>query len=436
MNSLTLFELNQLVRRTLEHFLRDTYWLQAELSEVSESRGHCYLEFIQKDQSDGRLIAKARGQIWRNRWDFIRPYFQQQTGSVLSAGMQVLVQVQVTFHELYGYSLNVLDVDPTYTLGDMARRRQEILNKLRDQGIDQMNKELPLPLCLQRIAIISSHTAAGYGDFCNQLQSNPDNLVFYAKLFPAVMQGEGVEQSIIQALNEIAATQEQWDVVVIIRGGGSTADLSGFDTLSLAENVAQFPLPIITGIGHERDDTIIDLVAHTRVKTPTAAAELLIHHQTEQLNRVLQYSERIHTASTALLKQASVQLQTYTLRLPSWVATTENQQRTRIDRLTHTLQNTAFQHLARCRSTHDILDHRLHAAARQMLQQQHTTLDIHQHRIQAADPHHVLQFGYSITRLNGKALKDAEEPHPGDILETILFNGKITSVVKMKLKGS
>lgn len=432
MNHLTLFELNNIIRRTLDYSLSEAYWLQAELSEASESRGHCYLEFIQKDRQDGRLIAKARGQIWANRWNFIRPHFIRQTGQPLSAGMQVLVQVQVTFHELYGYSLNVLDIDPTYTLGDMARRRQEILNKLREQGIDQMNKELPLPLCLQRIAIISSPTAAGYGDFCNQLESNRDNLIFYTQLFPALMQGEGVAQSIIQALNAIAASQEQWDVVVIIRGGGSTADLSGFDNLALAENVAQFPLPIITGIGHERDDTIIDMVAHTRVKTPTAAAELLIHHQTEQLNEVLNLSDRIHTASTLLLKQAAVQLQTYTLRLPSIVTSLQNSQRARIDRLTHTMQNAAFQRIAHCNSIHDILAHRLQAATLQLLQRQTTQLDILQHRIQAADPQHILQFGYSITRLNGKAVRNASELQSGDILETTFFNGKITSIVNKK----
>jgi exodeoxyribonuclease VII large subunit len=314
----------------------------------------------------------------------------------------------------------------------MARRRQEILNKLREQGIDQMNKELPLPLCLQRIAIISSPTAAGYGDFCNQLESNRDNLIFYTQLFPALMQGEGVAQSIIQALNAIAASQEQWDVVVIIRGGGSTADLSGFDNLALAENVAQFPLPIITGIGHERDDTIIDMVAHTRVKTPTAAAELLIHHQAEQLNEVLNLSDRIHTASTLLLKQAAVQLQTYTLRLPSIVTSLQNSQRARIDRLTHTMQNAAFQRIAHCNSIHDILAHRLQAATLQLLQRQTTQLDILQHRIQAADPQHILQFGYSITRLNGKAVRNASELQSGDILETTFFNGKITSIVNKK----
>ena len=430
MNHLTLFELNNTIRRTLSSHLQDTYWLQAELSEASENRGHCYLEFIQKDPSEGTLVAKARGQIWASRWNYIRPYFLRQTGRILSAGIQVLVQVQVTFHELYGYSLNVLDIDPTYTLRDMARRRQEILRRLRQQGIDRMNKELPLPLCLQRIAVISSPTAAGYGDFCNQLESNPDNLIFHTKLFPAIMQGEGVEQSIIHALNAIAETQEQWDVVVIIRGGGSTADLSGFDTLALAENVAQFPLPVITGIGHERDDTIIDLVAHTRVKTPTAAAELLIRHQTEQLNLILNISERIHTASKAILQQATAQIQTFTLLLPSLVIGIGNQQRTRIDRLTHTLQNTAFQHVARQHSIQDILSHRLHAAANQILQQQHAALEILQHRIQAADPHHVLQLGYSITRLNGKTVKNAQELQPGDTLETTLFNGIITSIVK------
>ena len=283
MDSLSLLELNSLVRRSLEQCLPDEYWIQAELSDVrSNTTGHCYLEFVQKDPRSNNLVAKARGMIWNNIYRLLKPYFEESTGQLFTSGIKVLVKVTVQFHELYGYSLTVLDIDPAYTLGDMARRRREILNK-----------ELEMPVLPQRVAVISSATAAGYGDFCHQLQHNPGGFYFYTELFPALMQGNQVEESVLVALDRINARINEFDVVVIIRGGGATSDLSGFDTYLLAAACAQFPLPIITGIGHERDDTVLDSVAHTRVKTPTAAAELLIHQVTEVAEHLEELSVRL-----------------------------------------------------------------------------------------------------------------------------------------------
>ena len=277
MDALSLYDLNVLVRRSLEQCLPDTYWIQAELSDVrTNSTGHCYLEFVQKDARSNSLIAKARGTIWSNVFRLLKPYFEEATGQAFVSGIKVLVQVTVSFHELYGYSLTVQDIDPTYTLGDMARRRKEILKQLEEEGVLLLNKELDIPRLPQRVAVISSSTAAGYGDFCHQLKNNPGGFYFYTELFPALMQGDRVEESVLVALDKINSRLESFDVVVIIRGGGATSDLSGFDTYLLAAACAQFPLPVITGIGHERDDTVLDSVAHTRVKTPTAAAEFLI----------------------------------------------------------------------------------------------------------------------------------------------------------------
>ena len=237
MEALTLYELNGLVKQTLELTLDSEYWVQAEIAELRVNR-HCYMELVEKDARGVGIVAKARAQVWANRWTLIKPMFESTTGQALAAGMQVLVKVEVTFHELYGYSLNVTDLDPTYTLGDMARHRQEILRQLAEEGIETMNKELPLPRLLQRIAVISSASAAGYGDFCNQLHNNQHGLAFKTELFQAVMQGNEVETSVVAALNRIAEQQDEWDVVVIIRGGGATSDLQGFDSLLLAENVA------------------------------------------------------------------------------------------------------------------------------------------------------------------------------------------------------
>jgi exodeoxyribonuclease VII large subunit len=285
---LSLFELNSIVSEIISMSLPDSYWVEAELSEAREAYGgHCYMELIEKDERSNTPIAKTHASCWRNRWMLIKPHFERVTGQRIHAGMKVLLKVHAQFHENYGFSWIVDDIDPNYTLGDMARKRQEIIQTLKEEGVFELQKELRLPMFCQRIAVISSASAAGYGDFCNQLADNGYGLQFVTSLFPATMQGEGVEQSVIAALNQINAEWEQWDCVVIIRGGGATSDLSGFDTLALAENVANFPLPIITGIGHERDESVLDMISFRRVKTPTAAAAFLIDHLTEVYVRVM-----------------------------------------------------------------------------------------------------------------------------------------------------
>lgn len=270
--ALTLYELNSLVREVIENVFDRSFWVEAELSEAREVQGHCYMELIQKNDRYATPIAKASAKCWRNVWGRLKVKFEQTTGQSLRAGMQVMLKVTANFHEAYGFSWIVQDIDPTYTLGDMARKRMEIIRQLQEEGVIDMQKSLTLPMFAQHIAVISSEGAAGYGDFCHQLLDNEAGLWFETELFPAVMQGDQVEPTVIAALDAINARLEAFDAVVIIRGGGATADMSGFDTLNLAENVANFPLPIITGIGHDRDESVLDMVSFKRVKTPTAAA--------------------------------------------------------------------------------------------------------------------------------------------------------------------
>ena len=279
----SLLEFNAVLRSAVAGAFPDKYWISAEISELHvNAAGHCYLELIEKD-SRGATVARQRAMIWAAVYRLLKPYFEQETGYRLAAGIKVLVQVSVSFHELYGMSLAICDINPTYTLGDAARKRAEILRRLTEEGVAEMNRELPVPLVPQRIAVVSSGTAAGYGDFIDQLQNNPYRYIFYPVLFPAVMQGERTEASIIDALNRIYAFADNFDCVVIIRGGGATSDLGSFDSYPLAVNVAQFPLPVIVGIGHDRDETVLDYVAAVRVKTPTAAAEWLVAraHETD-----------------------------------------------------------------------------------------------------------------------------------------------------------
>ena len=411
MEALSLYDLNALVRRSLEQCLPDEYWVQAELSDVrTNSTGHCYLEFIQKDPRSNNLIAKARGTIWANVYRLLKPYFEESTGQAFVSGIKVLVQVTVSFHELYGYSLTVQDIDPTYTLGDMARRRREILKQLEEEGVLTLNKELEMPVLPQRIAVVSSPTAAGYGDFCHQLKNNSRGFFFHTELFPALMQGDRVEESVLSALDAILNRQEDFDAVVIIRGGGATSDLSGFDTYLLAAACAQFPLPIITGIGHERDDTVLDSVAHTRVKTPTAAAEYLINCMDLAADELEVLISQLHESVRSRLTEEHRKLISYRNRIPSAV-----------------VRRVSDAKLALLTTRKDIS-----LAVQTLLSRQRHRLELLQQRLADASPEKMLARGYSITLKDGKVVKDATLLNEKDEILTRFYRGEVTSVVNHK----
>ena len=429
-NVLSLFELNQLVRRSVRTCLPDEYWVQVELSDVRANySGHCYLECVQKDPKSNSLIAKARGIIWSNVFSQLKPYFEQETGQAFVSGIKVLVKVTVDFHELYGYSLTIVDIDPAYTLGDMARRRHEILLRLQEEGVLSLNKELELPVLAQRIAVISSATAAGYGDFCNQLENNAFGFAFYPRLFPAIMQGERVEASVIAALDRIYAESEKWDVVVIIRGGGATSDLSGFDTYDLAASCAQFPLPIITGIGHERDDTVIDLVAHTRVKTPTAAAEFLVNHLRQTAEQLENYAYYIRQEVPARLSREKERLERCITRIPARVQMRLQREDFRRERLAKRMEMAWQSRLAREQYRLE-LSSRLSVALQARLLKEKHRLDLLEKSVEAASPDLLLKRGYSITLKDGKAVTDASLLKPGDRVVTRVAKGQFSSEVQ------
>ena len=408
MEALSLYDLNALVRRSLEQCLPDEYWVQAELSDVrTNSTGHCYLEFIQKDPRSNNLIAKARGTIWSNVYRLLKPYFEESTGQAFVSGIKVLVQVTVSFHELYGYSLTVQDIDPTYTLGDMARRRREILKQLEEEGVLTLNKELEMPVLPQRIAVVSSPTAAGYGDFCHQLKNNSRGFFFHTELFPALMQGDRVEESVLSALDAILNRQEDFDAVVIIRGGGATSDLSGFDTYLLAAACAQFPLPIITGIGHERDDTVLDSVAHTRVKTPTAAAEYLINCMDLAADELEVLISQLHESVRSRLTEEHRKLISYRNRIPSAV-----------------VRRVSDAKLALLTTRKDIS-----LAVQTLLSRQRHRLELLQQRLADASPEKMLARGYSITLKDGKVVKNGDVLQLNDEIVTRLYQGEIVSIV-------
>ena len=453
MEAIGLYQLNSLVKRELKNRFPDSFLVIAEIADVKENRsGHCYLELVEKREEDDAVIATARATIWAFTYRMLRPYFETTTGKSLQKGIKVLVRVEIVFHELYGYSLNIKDIDPTFTVGDLERKRKEIIDRLTQEGVIDMNRELEFPMLPKTVAIISSPTAAGYGDFVDQLHRNVYGYAFHTKLFPAIMQGEKTTESIIAALERIYEYESLFDVVVIIRGGGSQTDLGSFDSYELAANVAQFPIPILAGIGHERDETIVDRVAYRSVKTPTAAAAFLIEcfnevdsvledaketlvretrrilqeEKTRQVVRITEFkqftrlflegqannltlsSRRVEHASRLFVQGRINGLNQLKMKVEGKVGALFERQRNRLDDMQKTM----------VRKTTELF-----TANRYFLELAET-------KMKYVDPKNILEKGFSITRINGKAVRETDRVKKGDVLETELFKGVIRSEIK------
>ena len=384
MKQYSLSELCQNIEEVLAEEFASTYWVRAEVASLSV-RGHCYMELVEK-ASTKNIAAKVRATCWQQIYGILSPYFEAETGQKLSVGMQVLLEVEVSFHAVYGLSLNIVGIDPTFTLGDMARQRQETIQRLKDDGVMDMQSSLEIPSLPRRIAVISSADAAGYGDFCHQLENNSGGFQFRTQLFAAIMQGEQSAKSIIQSLQQIADEIDKWDIVVIVRGGGASTDLRNFDDYELASHCAQFPLPIIAGIGHTRDISIVDMVVHSSVKTPTAAAEWLINVMQQQADRIAELYTRLQRA----------------------IQHTINQQHIRIEQLQQALQFTSKKHLYQLRS---------------QLEMWQKTIELH-------SPERIYRMGYSLTTVDGKVVKSIHDVKAGQQLQTHTADGTITSVVE------
>ena len=411
---LTLFELNSLVHEVIEDNYDEQYWVVGELSDVSTPAfgGHFYGELVQKDEESDRIVARARITCWARNYNMIRLRFQKEAGETLRKGLQVKLLVEVNFHEQYGYSLNVVDIDSTFTLGDLAKRRREILQQLEKDGILHDNQSLPLPRLLKRIAVISSATAAGYGDFCHQLEENDYGFHFEVQLFPAVMQGEQVPESIIAALEEIRE-EPPFDLVVIIRGGGASSDLSDFDSYELAACIALYPLPVLTGIGHERDETVLDYVAHTKVKTPTAAAAFIIEHQAEEAALLDDLYQRITHSAKEQIQREKQRLEHQRAVLP--------------------LLFMGFYQKGENKLV--LLSQRLSSSAKQSLEREKHSLQLMQQRLDSLDPRLLLKRGYTITTCGGKIVRDVEGLAEGEVLTTQTEKGEIYSKVVLCKKN-
>jgi exodeoxyribonuclease VII large subunit len=472
---LSLFELQRQVKGSLEDTFSMPVWVKAEISEMTVNRsGHCYLDLVETEQGTDTVIARCRATIWSYTFRMLKPYFETTTGQIFTEGLKVLLQAKVEYHEVYGFSLNIRDIDPVYTLGDMARQRREIIRRLEEDGVLEMNKDLELPLVPQRIAIISSPTAAGLQDFLDQLHNNPHQFVFYTKLFPAVMQGNEAPRSITTALEQIYQYEDLFDAVVIIRGGGAQIDLACFDHYELAFNVAQFPLPVITGIGHDKDDTVIDLVAHTRMKTPTAVAEFLISgalqfsqqlnelekHFTELVNDqleenknrltdaadqlsllvnqlIVKQSNRLNIARIQLENQSASFLKNQFSELKGLTTDTKNKTSRYVTRQNHLLEQSGnklnyifreqvLKNKNQLKQFQQLIKIRIFETIRT----EKKNLNLIQEKLRLVDPQNILKRGYSLTMMNGKILKSIQLVKVGDLLETRLSDGIVESKVE------
>lgn len=384
MQTYSLKELCVCVQEVMEHDFPDRYWVRAEIASMSE-RGHCYMELVEK-ADDGILAAKVRATCWSNVYNMLSAYFIQETGETLHVGLQVLLEVSVEFHAVYGLSLNVWNIDPTYTLGDLAMQRQTTINQLKKDGVMELQQSLKLPTLVRRVAVISSSEAAGYGDFCDQLKNNRFGFGFHVQLYSAIMQGDMAARSIVQALNAIAEQEEEWDVVVIIRGGGASTDLSCFDDYDLASHCAQFPLPIIAGIGHTRDVSVVDMVVHRSVKTPTAAAEWLIDRVAVQVERLGEMQLCLQRAVRGVVNREHNRLL--------------------------------------------LQEQRIINAIRRMALRERSRMDLWKKTIDLHSPQHIFKMGYSLTMKDGKIVRERQDVQEGDVVDTYLQDGVIHSVVK------
>ncbi len=469
---LTLFRLNQWIQEALKSAIPASVWVIAEISELKENRsGHCYLELIEKE--DNEIIARARATIWSYTYRILKPYFETSAGQAFGHGIKVLVQVSVEFHPAYGMSLNIKDIDPAYTIGDMALQRKEIIDRLKTDGVFDMNKELELPLVPQKIAVISSKTAAGYQDFINQLENNSAGIKFYTHLFEAYMQGSETVPSIIAALDRIFEHEAFFDAVAIIRGGGATADLSSFDSYELAFHVTQFPLPVITGIGHEKDDTIIDLVAHTRMKTPTAVAEFFIsgaqrfyerlttleegllqltrqtieskQEQLEEFADVLHRSVKHFVAdkNMQLVRQGNTlqrnvsrfvfsknhELNSLTHNLNAAYSVRRVKSKNRLEKYSRILRRTTRESILKEQAELNHIKETVKHRTVRLLAKEQERISRNENSIRLLNPQNVLNRGYTLTYKEGSIVKSAALLSKNDEIETRFADGKVKSKI-------
>jgi exodeoxyribonuclease VII large subunit len=454
-NKLSLTELQLIIKDSLYAALPGMYWVVAEISELKENyAGHCYLELVEKHPDEMNIRARIRGIIWSKRYRFLKPLFENITGESLKEGQKILIRITVEYHEIYGLTLIINDIDPAFTIGEMSLKRQQIILKLEEEGVFSMNKELEFPILPKRIAVISSKNAAGYSDFIKHLTGNTYGYTFQTLLFDAVMQGAETEISIVDALNRISGNLVLFDVVVIIRGGGSQTDLSWFDNYKIAYHITQFPIPVITGIGHEKDLTVTDLVANRSEKTPTAVADFLVNHIVYAENHLIELSTEISTVSLSIVEENRSRIDLSRMKLIPIARLKVSSEKERLSAKIIDIINLGKEYIVREEFTPVYQVSRLISSVRvfslladtriskaltdikglafKTINESAANIEVYINSLNILNPDNVLKRGYSITSLNGKIITKSEEVKPGDIIETQLSTGSVKSKVTDK----
>ena len=449
---LSLTELQLAIKDSLYLALPDMYWVIAEISEIKENyNGHCYLELIEKHPDDINIRARVRAVIWNSRYRFLKTFFENSAGESIREGMKILVRVKVEYHEVYGLSLVINDIDPAFTLGDMAVRRQQIIRRLEYEGVISMNRELEIPLLPQRIAVISSGSAAGYTDFINHLKNNSFGYVFYTALFETPVQGKETETGVIKALEKIAGHLDKFDLAVIIRGGGSQTDLSWFDSYAIAYYITQFPVPVITGIGHDKDLSVTDIVANVSLRTPTAVADFLIEKMNEAENLISELGASVNDMVKTMLDEAGRKVETALFRLAPVTRMMISGFRALLSSVETEMTRTGKSFLARAGSIPESQRHRIAAASHSLISRKETILKHNQvlavtisrnsmaaiqnrlngfkNSLKILDPVNVLNRGYTITSVNGKIVMKGKSLKKDDVISTRFSDGTISSKV-------
>ncbi len=448
----SLLEFNNLIKETIKNNFVDYISITAEINNITVNRtGHCYLELIQKDEFSDKILAKTRATIWAPNYRMLAPYFESVTGKPLSEGIKILFKADVNFHEVFGFSINIIDIDPNYTLGDIERQKQETIKTLEQDGVIEMNKELEIQPIIKKIAIISSNTAAGYEDFINQLENNPYNFKFHYKLFEAYMQGNKAEDSIIEAFNRIFEYSDFFDVLILIRGGGAKSDLTVFDSYNIAYYITQFPIPVITGIGHERDNSIADIVANTSVKTPTAAAEFIVNNNNNFKEYLFELAENIKYNTEEIIDNENIYIEK---TLTKFINLSENiisENKYFITQLANNfksgislisekelnklnnigIKTKYISELFNSSRLNNLnrLTRRITNISNNYLIAKNNEINIAEIKLESNNPDKLLQKGYSYITINNKIIKSIDKIKKGDKITNKLKDGEVNSIV-------
>ncbi|MGB0391529.1 MAG: exodeoxyribonuclease VII large subunit [Salibacteraceae bacterium] len=427
----TLLQLSQSIERFIKSTFNSTYWVSAEISKLNfyPKSGHCYPELVEK--ANGKIVAEIRSTIWSSTYQRLAHKFKSETGEELREGMKILFFIQVKYSPTHGISLNIVDIDPSYTLGEIAKEKKQTIKKLKDQNLFEANKQVPFPYFPQRIAIVSVISSKGYQDFLETMKAKASHINYFQELFPAILQGDNAVSSITEQLELIEKRSANFDIVLIIRGGGGDVGLNCYNNFQMASKVASFPIPVITGIGHSTNETVVEMVSHTNKITPTAVADSLVEIYRRLELQLNQSFELLTNVLDSKIKPQKQQLLNYIHFLKSFSSKPISGERILLNKVQNRIWGASKEliQFERNKIDSEIKD-KLTYKCKEQLQKSFNDIDVFTTKLKMLDPKNVLKRGFSITSVNGKIVTDTRNLKIGQVLTTQLQNGIIASEIK------